>query len=83
MEYKEIYSLTHFFMLETVLQHHMLYVSIGMNEVWEIANNAFGKCEQKFHSKLHIESLYHSHERQIYLFVYMLSTYAILNPLNF
>jgi len=50
-----------------------------MNEVWEIANNTFGKYRQKFHSKLHIESLYSSHERQIYLFVYMLSTYSVLN----
>ena len=32
-----------------------------------------------FHSKLHIESLYISHERQIYLFVCMLSTYSVLN----
>jgi len=48
MKYREIYSFTHCYMLEIVLQHHMLYMSMGTNEVWEIANNTFGKYKQKF-----------------------------------
>jgi len=50
-----------------------------MNEVWDLQKKTFGKYKQKFHSKLDIESLYSSYERQMYLFVYMLSTYLVLN----
>jgi hypothetical protein len=56
-----------------VWQHRMFYMSIGMNDVWEIANNTFGKYKQKFSLyKLHIESLYSSHERCVSVCIYVI-----------
>jgi len=51
----------------------MLYMSIGMNEVWEIANNTFGKYEENFSLyKFHIESLYSCHERCLSVCLYVI-----------
>ena len=65
-------------MLERVLQHRIFCMNIGMNEVWEISNNTFGKYKQKFNFKLHIESLLVVMKDR-FICLYMLSAYSVLN----